>query len=60
MLVLTTVAWLHVSGLTLIGAFVYGCTCSASTPLSSAWPAVHSRIGRAIFSSAGVCARLMK
>jgi hypothetical protein len=36
MAVLTTVAWLHVSGLTEIGSFVYGLTCSASTPLSSA------------------------
>ena len=59
MAVLTTVAWLHVSGLTLIGSLVYGFTCSASTPLSSAWSAVHSKIGSAIFRSAGVLARVM-
>ena len=54
---LTTVAWLHVSGLTLIGSLVYGFTCSASTPLSSAWFAVHSKMGSAIFSSAAcLCA----
>jgi hypothetical protein len=58
--VLTTVAWLHVSGLTLIGSFVYGLTCSASTPDSSACDAVHSKIGRASFSSLGLSARWMK
>ena len=50
---LTTVACDQVSGLTLIGSLVYGFTCSASTPLSSAWLAVHSKIGSASFSSAG-------
>jgi hypothetical protein len=54
--VLTTVAWLQVSGLTLIGSFVYGLTCSANTPDSSAWPAVHSKIGSASFSSSCVLA----
>ena len=54
------VAWLHVSGLTLIGSLVYGLTCSARMPDSSACDAVHSKIGRADFSSAVVVARVMK
>src|SRR3954470_21329107 len=59
MAVLTTVAWLQVRGDTLIGSLVYGLTCSASTPLSRAWAAVHSRMGRASLSGAVVLARVM-
>ncbi len=56
----TTVACDHVSGETDKGAFVYGCTCSASTPDSKACSATQSNMGSASLSSSGDFAFAMR
>src|SRR5438094_748631 len=54
----TRVAWLQVRGETERGAFVYGSSCSASTPLGRAAPATHSRMSYAGRRSSKEAARL--